>query len=397
MSGEKLHTKKVLIGPQILDLWDAGQPIAAIARELGCGTNTVRRLLDLRRPGERLARLSPPEMRTCTGCGAQAPPDQFPLRPDRPGVRHARCQACLLDWRRSYQKANPERNREGVRRRRARLRKSRTEAYRDTDIFDRDGGRCWFCYEEVDPELRYPDSRSMVIHHLHPISKSGPDIAKNVALAHYDCNQRAKDSYECPLREFVVVPISNAVARATIIQHHYLHRGAPASFSFGLFDSDDTLRGVVIFGSLTSDRIRRSITLAPRSEVTVLELNRLWIDDSVPFGAGSYFISRSLRQLPPALVVAYSDIEVTDPRYQDTHTGGVYRACSFSFAGTSRPNVDWRLPGKSRNVGKKEPGAVSVRVSPKTRYWTVTGAPADRRRLRTQSKWASLTWTPLAS
>jgi len=379
--------KKQQLADDILNRWDAG---GTIARSLTCGHNTVKRRLDERRPAERLARTSAPRPleRACAGCGEVALVSTFPPRPDRPGRHHARCWACLRDWHREWQSTNPERNREGVRRRRARLRSARTEPYRDAEIFERDAGRCWFCSEQVDPDLSFPDPMAAVVHHLHPIAKSGPDIRKNVALAHYRCNHKAKDAYASPFSRYVVAQIESKVARQLIVTKHYLHRATPSSYYFGLYDADDVVVGVVAFGVAPSNRIAKSVTLD--AEVKVICLNRLWIDDGVPHGAGSYFLSRALRMLPPALVVAYSDTEVLDPRYGSTHTGGIYRACSFSYSGLSRPNTEWRIPGQGHNVGPSYPGAERFVVTPKARYWTATGTPAQRRALRKRCAWPSL-------
>jgi 5-methylcytosine-specific restriction endonuclease McrA len=381
--------------PEILHRWDQQQKIAVIARGLSCGENTVRRVIDQERPGERLGRLQPLQEKCCTGCQERMPLSAFPPRGDREGKVAARCFTCLLDWRRAYQKANPERNREGVRRRRARLRNARTETYRDSDIYQRDEGLCFFCGDHVDPTLIYPDPWSMVVHHVHPIAKHGPDIVKNVALGHYTCNQREKDRYLSPLTDWVVSAIPYATARDAVIEHHYLHRPSPTSYAFGLFDQEGLLRGVATFGTATSRRVVTSITDDPQA--LVLSFNRLWVDDSAPFGSGSYFVSRALKQLPPAIVVAYADTEVVDPRYQTPHSGGVYRACSFFYAGTSWPNSEWRMPGKARNVGKAQEGSVKVRVSPKSRYWTTTGSARQKKSLRTRCKWASMPYTSQAS
>jgi hypothetical protein len=392
--GPKVNTKSARLGPEILNLWDKGGAIAEIARSLSCGDNTVRRTVDQHRPGQRASRaaglLVVAETKACLGCGEVKPTDSYPERPDRPGKRQARCEACLRDWRRGWQHENPERNREGVRRRRARLRKSRSQPYRDMDVYVRDNGLCWFCHEHVDPLLRYPDRKSMVVHHLHPIAKSGPDVMTNVALAHYDCNHRAKDAYDSPFIGWTVRPLPIPDARRVVIAYHYLHRACPMSYAFGLHDDLGVLRGAVAFGSPSSQRITRSVTSA---EVKVLELKRLWINDDAPFSAGSFFVSRALRQLPPAIVVSYADTGVSDPRFGTAHHGGVYRACSFFYSGTSRPATEWRVPGSARNAGKAHPDSERVAVSPKARYWTTTGSARQKKMLRRDMQWPALPWS----
>lgn len=385
----KINIKRARLEAEILRLWDAQNPIAAIARSLGCGDNTVRRLLDDKRPGERLARSAKKTVteKECQGCHEVKPLADFPPRADRPGVLHARCHLCLRDWRRTYQHDNPGRNREGVRRRRARLRAARTEPYRDLEIHARDGGLCWFCGLEVDLSEAWPSRMSMVVHHVHPIAKNGPDIRKNVGIAHYDCNHKAKDRYDPPFSEWVVSAVPYETAKEHIEANHYLHRIGLVSFAFGLYDENNVLAGVVTFGSPPSNRITKSVT---EGSEKVLSLSRLWISDDAPFGVGSFFLARALRQLPAAIIVSYADTAITDPRYGTAHSGALYRACSFFYSGTSRPAVEWRLPGGERNVGRDTPGSVPVKVSPKARYWTVTGSQRERRRLRRACLWPVL-------
>jgi hypothetical protein len=231
---------------------------------------------------------------------------------------------------------------------------------------------------------------SMVVHHLHPVAKRGPDIPKNVAIAHYDCNHRAKDKYDSPFAAWSVIPVSPAIAREQIIRHHYLHTPGLISHAYGLCDANGVINGVVTFGTASSMRILQSVT--SDRQIQVLALNRLWIEDEAPFGAGSWFLARALRQLPSCIVISYADTAVADPRYGTPHSGGIYRACSFSFAGLSRPATEWRLPGSSRNVGRKTPGSAAVPVSVKARYWTATGSPAERRVLRRQCLWPALSY-----
>ena len=97
------------------------------------------------------------------------------------------------------------------------------------------------------------------------------------------------------------------------------------------------------------------------------------------FGAGSWFVSRALKQLPPRIIVSYSDLSFN-------HFGTVYKALNFNYAGQSKPRKEWRFPGKSRNVGKIE-GAILCEVSPKNRYWTITGTKRDRNKIMPLVKW----------
>lgn len=391
----KVNTKKVRIAESVLARWDSGDAIAVIARDEECGTNTVRRIVDQQRPGERLARQIVVERDTkvCTECGKDLVLDQFPPRPDREGKLHAKCYACLRDWFSSWQRANPDRNREGSRRR-ARMRKSRTHHYRDSDIYERDGGLCLFCHDSIDLSLSHPDPFALSIHHIHPISKMGPDVPSNVACAHFVCNHQAKDRYESPFIGWYVAPIPRVEAREIMAECHYLHRRPLTSFAFGLFDASGELTGAITFGSPSSNRIVKSVTA---SDVRVLELNRLWIKDGAPHGSGSFFITRAVKQLPAAIVISYADLGVTDPRYDTVHTGSVYRACSWNYGGTSAPAQEWRIPGEYRNVGRGVEGSVLSEVTPKSRYWTLSGTRTDRKSLLHTIRWVSLPYPKIAA
>lgn len=387
--GEKTNTKRARLRAEILSQWDKGdKPIAQIAKSLSCGDNTVRRVLDEGRPGERQKRLqerAQATTRICTGCGEELALDQFPLRADRKGKTSSMCFACHRDWRRQMGRKHQPRNTEGNRRRRARIRRSRTFHYRDVDVYERDGYICFRCGEPIDPTLKHPDPNSGTIDHKHPVAKWGPDTMENVAGAHLICNQRAKDNYTNPFANWVVSRISNTLARAIVTEHHYLHRAGPTSYAYGLFDSDDELRGVVCFGSCTSKRIRESVSDDP--DIPIHELSRLWVADDTPFGAATWMLSRALKQMPRSIIISYADNGVVDPRYNTAHSGGVYRAASFSYSGTSKPAIEYRMPGLSRSVPRDTPGAVPSLVTPKSRYWTVTGSKTDKKVLRSACKW----------
>lgn len=350
------------------------------------------------------ARLIKPTVRRCIDCGYERPIEDFPDRRDRPGRKHSRChehhrritqsrnQAYtlenrdeLLAYRKRYQASHPGYNRESTRRRRGQMAKVRHEPYKDDDVYERDRWICQLCHEPIDPALVYPHPDSGVIDHIHPISKYGPDTLNNVQQAHGRCNNAKHNAHLSPFADWEVRSIDRALARRIAKERHYLHRCPNTSFAFGLFaPGKDEPSGIVTFGSPSSWRINKSI--CPDNPHRVIELNRLWIDDSAPYGAASWFISRALKQLPPLIVVSYADTGVANPHTGTSHNGTVYRALSFNYAGRTRPRTEWRMPGKARNVGKI-PGAVRSPVTAKERYWTVTGTPSQRRALRALSRW----------
>ena len=370
---------------QIIELNSQGKSISQISRDLDISLTNVHRWLkeeDIVQPPKNEIN------RVCTRCRRELPLSEFPKRADRVDKLHAMCFRCRVDWAHDYRHDNPESIREASRRRRARIKGNRIEKYSDWDIFLRDKGKCFFCGLSIDIDLAYPDPGSLAINHIHPISKGGPDIAKNVAAAHKSCNQKAKDAYTPPFKSWVVAPIPYNVAKEIVVRSHYLHRTPNISYAYGAFNEDGEVVGVVTFGSPSSNRISLSVCDDPKQ---VIELNRLWIDDAAPFGLGSWMISKALKQLPAAIVVSYADTAIKDGRDPSlSHDGAIYRACSFRYGGTSRPNSEWQVPGKSRNVGKGHPGAVKVEVTPKRRFWTVTGTKSEKRHLRGMVKWLDI-------
>lgn len=195
--------------------------------------------------------------------------------------------------------------------------------------------------------------------------------------------ERHRQSWE----SWSVKLLDSKTARNIAVQNHYLHRTPNVMFSYGLYQ-DEVLLGICIFGSPSSMRITNSV--CPSDPKQVIELNRLWIDDECPKFAASWFVSRCLKMLPPRIVISYADTGVKDEYHDRHHDGTIYRALNFNFAGQSKASVDWRLPGKTRNVGKHVEGSVPVPVPPKNRYWTLTGDKRQKGQLRKICNWPSM-------
>ena len=394
---------------QIKTWLDGGLSYSEIGRRYGRQASQIKLVADRNdwKSREVLKREDPAAFavteKACIDCKDEKPIEHFPERYDRPGKRHTRCAECHKEvikrrnraydienfedraiWRKAYQAANPGYNENSSRTRRARLKKVRSESFTQAQVRERDGNNCFFCREYVDPLLQWPDPQSPVIHHVHPLAKQGPNIFKNAALAHNRCNIRSKDHYESPFANWSVGSMERTLARDVVIAQHYLHRRANISYAFALYTPNNHLAGVVTFGSPSSWRINKSI--CPNAPSLVIELNRLWIGDGVPFGAASWLVSRALKKLPPLLVVSYADTGAHNERNGEAHDGGVYRALSFNYAGRTRARKEWRLPGKSRNTGRIE-GAILCEVTSKERFWTVTGSKRQKQKLRALVAW----------
>jgi hypothetical protein len=139
------------------------------------------------------------------------------------------------------------------------------------------------------------------------------------------------------LQDWSVRPIDNATAQQVVVEHHYLHRKAPCSQAFGLFDEGDKLRGVVMYGTPSSSALRSGIAGKEHS-TNVVELTRLWIDDSTPKNSESYLIGNSIKHCDKEIVVSFADTS-------QNHLGIVYQATNWIYTGLSAKRTDWSVEG----------------------------------------------------
>jgi hypothetical protein len=189
-----------------------------------------------------------------------------------------------------------------------------------------------------------------------------------------------------------VTPINSRTAAALVVQHHYLHRRPSISYAFG-FVTDGAVAGVVTYGVPASRHLQ--LSACPQQPGAVIELNRLWLHDDLPANSESWFVSRTLRLLPPRIVVSYAD-----PKHG--HYGYIYRALNFNYAGWTdmeRKSRRWDYIPLNPKLHSREAGRSGhshrVQRIAKVRYWTVTGTRSDRRRLSTLCEWPSLDWREL--
>ncbi len=164
--------------------------------------------------------------------------------------------------------------------------------------------------------------------------------------------------------------VTNRAKRA-LLDKHYLRRKPPMSDTFEWW-VDDEVVAVLTTGVPASRHMQ--IGALPDDPDSVVEFNRLWIDDAQPHGTASWFVSRCLKQMPPRIVLSYADTA-------RGHMGHVYRACNFFYAGWTdmerkTPRFDYLVPGKhTRDAFRSGDGtkANKVRRLPKVKYWIATG------------------------
>lgn len=133
-----------------------------------------------------------------------------------------------------------------------------------------------------------------------------------------------------------IAPISRRNAMEIVVSSHYLHRKCPASFCFGLFKGLDIL-GVIVYGTPSSSPLRKGICGVEEAG-NVIELTRLWVDDSVPANGESFLIGNTLSLIDKEIVVSFADTSMS-------HLGVVYQATNWIYTGLSAKRTNWTIEG----------------------------------------------------
>lgn len=136
---------------------------------------------------------------------------------------------------------------------------------------------------------------------------------------------------------FYIKEISHKLALKVVIEKHYLHRRCPCSFSYGLFDKKDYLKGVIIYGTPSSAPLRKGIC-GEEEKNNVIELTRLWISDDVPKNGESFLIGNTIKKINKEIVVSFAEIRMN-------HIGTVYQATNWIYTGLSAKRTDWVIEG----------------------------------------------------
>jgi len=140
-----------------------------------------------------------------------------------------------------------------------------------------------------------------------------------------------KDLYE-------IKPISYQLAIEMVTKNHYLHRKAPCSFSFGLFEkSNGNIIGCIIYGTPSSAPLRKGICEISE-EMNVIELTRLWIQDGTPKNTESFLIGNTIPLINKEIIVSFADGSVN-------HIGYVYQATNWIYTGLSAKRTNWTIEG----------------------------------------------------
>jgi hypothetical protein len=140
--------------------------------------------------------------------------------------------------------------------------------------------------------------------------------------------------------------IDYKTAMDLVIKNHYLHRQAPCSMAFGLFEKTDAgtnlfdnerIVGVVVYGVSCSSTLLKGICGVEEMS-NVYELTRLWIEDGTPKNTESYLIGNTIKLLDKEIIVSFAEI-------QQGHLGIVYQATNFYYCGLSVKFRDPKVKG----------------------------------------------------
>ena len=138
--------------------------------------------------------------------------------------------------------------------------------------------------------------------------------------------------------DYYIEPIDYSLAMQIVTKYHYLHRVAPCSRAFGLFERKTKLIvGCITYGVSCSSTLLKGICGEDEMH-NVYELTRLWIKDGTPKNSESFLIGNTLRQLDKEIIVSFSEKE-------RGHVGTVYQATNFLYCGLSARFVDPKVEG----------------------------------------------------
>lgn len=145
--------------------------------------------------------------------------------------------------------------------------------------------------------------------------------------------------------QFYIEQIPPAFALEFARADHYLHRDAPAELAFGLVSEADALvYGIVTYGTPSSAPLRSGIA-GPEHANNVIELTRLWVDESVPKNGESFLIGNTVRRNTKEIVVSFADTA-------ENHLGVVYQATNWLYTGLSAKRTDWVVDGEPSRHGQ---------------------------------------------
>ena len=138
------------------------------------------------------------------------------------------------------------------------------------------------------------------------------------------------------MKDYSIEIINQRIAKGLIIKNHYSHKWTSCRYAFGLI-LNNKIVGVCVYGYPVGRLTAQSISkiVEPGS---ILELTRLWVNDSEGKNTESFFIGQSfkwLRRFDKSIRVL---ISYSDP--MQNHVGYIYQATNWLYQGNKTRLVD---------------------------------------------------------
>lgn len=138
---------------------------------------------------------------------------------------------------------------------------------------------------------------------------------------------------------YCIKEIDKKMAQEIHIKEHYLHRKAPCSYAYGLFEKEtDKIVGVVLYGVPASRSLQKGICGEDYAN-QVGELTRLWVEDGTPKNVESFLIGNTIKLQGFKILVSFAEC-------RQGHVGYVYQATNWLYTGLSAKRTDVVIDGK---------------------------------------------------
>jgi len=145
------------------------------------------------------------------------------------------------------------------------------------------------------------------------------------------------------MNDLYLKSINKNIAKQMIIKNHYSHTIAfGISIALGVFKKtnksntffdvdEDELLGCIVYSVPVGAQVYKGISDSIISQTQIMELTRLWIDDSLGKNTESWVIAQSFQYLKNnhpdvKVLISYSDLE-------QGHTGKIYQATNWLYQG----------------------------------------------------------------
>jgi hypothetical protein len=172
--------------------------------------------------------------------------------------------------------------------------------------------------------------------------------------------------------DYEVRPIDIATARGLLEQGHYLGTVWTGGHNYGLYAAATTtgqlsfapslLVGAAVFAPPVRENVTASLWDGG-TRANTAELTRFYTIDGLDPNTGTWFLRRTVAQLPPQIemLVAYADpYPHTDANTEYRNHGGLYQAASWLYTGRTKSAYHYLDSDGKTRVGKKRPWRIAV-------------------------------------